>query len=110
MRAVQIIVLILVAQSVSFGQSSPCLSDPPHIGEIVQAYSEQSGEKFVLDPRVHLKVHAAGVDLFHLDRTLLISIFNLHGVEVIESRGVFYAVPDSIAPMMRERLAKIEAE
>jgi len=101
------LVLVLVSFPV-FGQGPACVSDPSDIREVAQAFSSRTGAKFVLDPRVSAKVNTLGIDMDSIDLPVLTSIFNMHGYEVLESRGVLYVVPDSAAPEMRRRLDRIE--
>jgi type II secretory pathway component GspD/PulD (secretin) len=84
------------------------VADPSDIRDVAQAYSNRTGAKFVLDPRVSAKVNTLGIDLDSIDLPVLTSIFNMHGYEVLESRGVMYVVPDPAAAEMRQRLDRIE--
>ncbi len=101
------LVIVLVSFPV-FGQGPACVSDPSDIREVAQAFSSRTGAKFVLDPRVSAKVNTLGIDMDSIDLPVLTSIFNMHGYEVLESRGVLYVVPDPAAPEMRRRLDRIE--
>ena len=101
------LVIILVSSPV-FGQGPACVSDPSDIRDVAQAFSSRTGARFVLDPRVDAKVNTLGIDLDSIDLPVLTSIFNMHGYEVLESRGVLYVVPDPAAPEMRQRLDRIE--
>jgi type II secretory pathway component GspD/PulD (secretin) len=101
------LVLALISSPV-LGQGASCVSDPSDIREVAQAFSNRTGAKFVLDPRVSAKVNTLGIDLNSIDLPILTSIFNMHGYEVLDSRGVWYVVPDAAAVEMRKRLDRIE--
>ena len=98
---------VLISPLVS-AQEASCVADPSDIRAVAQAYSARTGAKFVLDPRVSAQVSTLGIDLDTIDLPVLTSIFNMHGFEVLESRGVLYVVPDPLAVEMRQRLDRIE--
>jgi type II secretory pathway component GspD/PulD (secretin) len=108
MRALIASLVLALVSSPVFGQEASCVSDPSDIRVVAQAFSNRTGAKFVLDPRVSAKVRTLGIDLGSIDLPVLTSIFNLHGYEVLESRGVYYVVPDPVAAEMRQRLDRIE--
>jgi hypothetical protein len=97
--------LVLISSPV-LGQGTSCVADPSDIRDVAQAYSNRTGAKFVLDPGVSAKVNTLGIDLDSIDLPVLTSIFNMHGYEVLESRGD--VVPDPAAAEMRQRLDRIE--
>lgn len=108
MRTLHISLVLALIASPVFGQGGPCVADPSDIRSVAQAYSNRTGAKFVLDPRVSAEVNTLGIDLDTIDLPILTSIFNMHGYEVLESRGVLYVVPDLAAAEMRQRLDRIE--
>jgi type II secretory pathway component GspD/PulD (secretin) len=108
MRTLLTSLVIVLISSPVLGHETSCVSDPSDIRAVAQAFSSQTGAKFVLDPRVSPKVNTLGIDLDSIDLPVLTSIFNMHGYEVLESRGVLYVVPDPDAQAMRQRLDRIE--
>ena len=92
-----LIFAVLVGFSSNAGANSPCLSDPPVLRELVKLYSERTGTKFVLDPRVRARVQLFGVSPEEIEFTTLEGIFSIHGFSAFESQGVIYVVPSVAA-------------
>ena len=108
MRKLLVSLVVVLMSPTVFGQGTPCVADSSNIRTVAQVYSDRTGAKFVLDPRVAAEVNTLGIDLDTIDLPLLTAIFNMHGYEVLESRDVFYVVPDLAAADMRQRLDRIE--
>ena len=108
MRTILTSLILAIISSPVLGHETSCVSDPSDIRALAQAYSSKTGAKFVLVPRVSAKVSTLGIELESIDLPVLTSIFNMHGYEVLESRGVLYVVPDPDAAAMRQRLDRIE--
>jgi type II secretory pathway component GspD/PulD (secretin) len=108
MRTFLTLLIFALISSPVLGHETSCVTDPSDIRALAQVYSSKTGAKFVLDPRVSAKVSTLGIELESIDLPVLTSIFNMHGYEVLESRGVLYVVPDPDAAAMRQRLDRIE--
>ena len=68
----------------------------PLVG-LLDQYSQSTGTKFVIDPRVRAKVTLIGIDTTNLDATTLIGILNIHGFAALTANGIVYVMPKASA-------------
>ncbi|MEM7282040.1 MAG: hypothetical protein AAF438_10480 [Pseudomonadota bacterium] len=98
--------MLVVASSfpqLAHAQESTCLSDPPTVRELVKHYSDRTGTKFVLNPRVSGSVDLMGIDVENIDYPTLVGVFNVHALSAVELEGVIYVMPEPMVPLFIER-------
>lgn len=74
------------------------------IVSLIDGYSERTGQKFVLDPRVKANVTLLGVDANNIDYRALVGILTTYGFGTVESDDVIYVVPDILVGEMSRKL------
>ena len=85
----------------------PKFSDRTDLGHIVASYSQRTGIKFVLDPRVKARVNMIGLDIDQVSKTNLIDIFLLHSFTAHEKGEVVYVLPQAVANNLGDKLGQI---
>ena len=81
----------------------------PHetwIQTILEDYSERTGAKFVLDPRVNMKAQLIGFETSDIDFPTLSRILLVHGYKAVKIDDVIYVVVDSTTDEFLEKLSK----
>jgi len=96
-----LIVIIVVGFSASFALShEPRFSDRTDIIHILESYSERTGVRFVIDPRVKARVNMDGLDIDKLTKANLIDILAIHAFTTYENGEVVYVLPLSAADFL----------
>lgn len=75
----------------------PEFSDRTDLNHILAGYSERTGVKFVVDPRVKARVNMIGLKLDDVTQSNLVDILELHTFTAFEKDGVVYVLPRSAA-------------
>lgn len=73
----------------------PSFSEQADIKQVIKAYADRTGTKFVLDPRVMAKVNMIGVDINELSQTNLMDILLVYGFTAFERDGVVHVLPQA---------------
>jgi len=97
MKSVAILMLVLCCAASTNGNAEDCNTTLEPLVDLLNQYSEATGTKFVLDPRVQATVSLVGVDTSDLDAGTLISILKIHGFTALTTNGVVYVLPDVTA-------------
>ena len=79
--------------------------DRVEIAKLIDTYSEQSGQQFVLDPRVKANVRTAGIDVAKIDFATLTGILTAYGFGTVKAEDVIYVVPDVLVDELARKLA-----
>jgi hypothetical protein len=89
----------------------PALADSPPrepyeiwIQTILEEYSERTGARFVLDPRVNMKVQLVGFEADDIDYPTLSRILLMHGYRAVEIDGITYILVDSVTDEFVDKL------
>ncbi|MBT8077530.1 MAG: hypothetical protein KJO31_03095 [Gammaproteobacteria bacterium] len=99
-----LILLSLVTSGLVLGEE--CTAKDPPLVDVIREYSEATGTKFILDPRVRAKVNIVGRDKLHIDSATLIGILLIHGYSAFDSGGVVYVVPSVVGTELAEKLGE----
>ena len=91
---------------VAYAGEDSCVSDPPTIKDVVEIYSDRTGTKFILDPRVTGRVNLVGLEADALDNAALSSIFVMYGYTAITEGEIVYVVPEVDSAIFIEKLKK----
>jgi len=93
-----IIAMIVIGLNTSYAFShEPKFSDRTDIIHIIESYSQRTGIKFVIDPRVKARVNMIGLDIDEISQSNLMDILLLHAFTAYEKEGVVYVIPQAVA-------------
>lgn len=88
----------------------PQYSDGMDFHHLLQAYSERTGVKFVVDPRVKGRVNMIGLSEDDLSQTNLVDILRLHNFAALEKDGIVYVLPQAVAESFGAKLGSVWEE
>ena len=85
----------------------PELSDRIDIIHVLESYSERTGVKFVIDPRVKAKVNMVGLELNEITQINLMDILLVYNFTARQKDGVVYVLPRATADHLGSDLGEI---
>ena len=94
--AALLVICLIAPLAYSKGADAPALYQRVDIEELLSSYSERTGTKFVLDPRVKGKIETIGAKPGDIDQESLIKILKMHNFATIEGKNFIYVVPQNI--------------
>jgi type II secretory pathway component GspD/PulD (secretin) len=94
MKPLVILILAVCCFASTNVNADNCNTTLEPLVDLLNLYSEATGTKFVIDPRVQATVNLVGIDTSTLDAETLIGILNIHGFTALTSKGVVYVMPD----------------
>jgi len=74
------------------------------IERLIEAVSQRTGKKFLLDPRVRANVVLVGQDFSKVDYDELLAILDLYGFVAVENSGYVRVMPDANARQVATRV------
>ena len=92
-----VVVLLIIGFLPLASAHDPKFSDRTDIFHIIQAYSDRTGIKFVIDPRVKARINMVGLDIDEVSQTNLMDILLIHDFTAYERDGVVYVLPRAAA-------------
>jgi general secretion pathway protein D len=78
-------------------------AQPPDLTDIIRRFSERTGRKFNLDPRVHATPLLVGIDPGKITYEQLLATLAIHQFVTYVQDGVVIVVPDAIARQLPTR-------
>ncbi len=93
MRSVIFAFIFLVSFNV---WAHECVADSTDIKVLVDRFSERTGVKFALDPRVKAEFKSIGLPDDEITAQDLKRILYLHGFSAYEGGGIVYVMPSAI--------------
>lgn len=67
------------------------------VHELIATVAKQSGKRFLVDPRVRLRVTVIGQDLGRFDYPDLLAVLRMHGLTAFENSGYVNVIPEANA-------------
>ena len=105
-KTTTLIVLVFGCLLSASASAHECDEDSLQLVELLNTYSEATGTKFVVDPRVSARVNIVGIETENIDAKTLIGILNIHGFSALTSNGIVYVLPDPEAERSGDRFGK----
>lgn len=106
MKFTAILMLTAILIGPALAECQPSDSNWTWIQTVLENYSERTGSKFVLDPRVNIKAQLVGFDVDDIDYPTLSRIFLMHGYKAVEIDNVIYVVLEAAPAEFLDRLTE----
>ena len=95
------IALTLIGTSLAQAQDAPSAATSGiDIGRLIAGTAQQTGKKFLVDPRIRAQVTLIGFDPDRLDYPTLLSVLQMHGFTAVDDGDFVRVVPDVNARQM----------